>query len=180
MHLKFRLEDIPPEGREDSFTEDENRLNSRLGEETAFTGLQFTEPVQVRVHLSRSGNILLVKSRVDAKVKGICARCLEAFSLALGSQFQLTLKPKPPSPPPEEVELRREDLETDFYEGEEIELSPLIQDQVLLTIPPKLVCREGCRGLCPGCGKNLNRETCNCADKAVDSRLEVLRNFRVN
>jgi uncharacterized protein len=178
--LKFRLEDIPAEGREDSFTEDETRLNARLGEETAYTGLHFTEPVQVRVHISRSGKMIRVKSRIDAKVKGICARCLEVFSLPLGSQFQLTLKPKPDFPPAEEVELSREDLESDFYEGEEIDLSPLIQDQVLLTIPPKLVCREDCRGLCPRCGRNLNRETCNCPDKAVDPRLEALRHFRVN
>jgi uncharacterized protein len=117
---------------------------------------------------------------VEAKVKGTCARCLEPFSLPLSSQFQLTLKPKPDSPPTEEVELRREDLETDFYQGEEIDLSPLIQDQVLLTIPPKLVCREDCRGLCQKCGRNLNRETCHCPEKAVDPRLEALRNFRVH
>jgi len=124
--------------------------------------------------------MVLVKSRVEAQVKGTCARCLELFSLPVSSQFQLALKPKPDSRPPEEVELTREDLETDFYEGEEIDLSPFIQDQVLLTIPPKLVCREECRGLCQKCGKNLNRETCNCPEKTVDPRLEALRNFRVN
>ena len=49
----------------------------------------------------------------------------------------MSLKPKPDFPSSEEVELSREDLETDFYEGEEIDLTPLVQDQVLLTVPPK-------------------------------------------
>ncbi len=178
--MKYRLEDIPPEGREESFTEEEAPLNARLGGDTAYTGLQFTEPIRVRAHLSRSGKVVLVKSRVEANLKATCARCLQVFSLPLSSQFLYTLKPKPESPPAEEVELSREDLETEFYEGEEVDLSPLVQDQVLLTIPPKLVCREDCRGLCQKCGKNLNRETCNCPDRAVDPRLEALKNFRVN
>ncbi len=79
----------------------------------------------------------MVTSRIEARVKCICARCLEPFALTLTSQFQVSLKPKQDLTPPEEVELSREDLETDFYEGEEINLSPLVQDQVLLTVPPK-------------------------------------------
>ena len=178
--MKYRIEDIPAEGREESFTEDESLLNDRLGGETTNTGLHFTEPIQARVKLSRSGRVVLVTIRIEARVKCICARCLEPFPLALASQFQVSLKPKPDFTPPEEVELSREDLETDFYEGEEIDLSPLVQDQTLLTIPPKLVCREDCRGLCPGCGRNINRETCQCPERKVDPRLEALRNFRVH
>jgi len=178
--LKFRIEDIPAEGREESFSEDESLLNDRLGGETTNTGLHFTEPIRARVKLSRSGKVVLATIRIEARVKGICARCLESFPLTLASQFQVSLKPKPDFTPPEEVELSREDLETDFYEGEEIDLSPLVQDQALLTIPPKLVCREDCRGLCPGCGRNINRDTCQCPERKVDPRLESLRNFRVH
>jgi uncharacterized protein len=160
--LKIRLEDIPVLGREEIFTEEEGPLNERLGGETANVGLRFVDPIRVRASLSRSGRGVLVTSRIEVRARCICARCLEAFYLNLASQFQTSLKPKPDSPPAEEIELSREDLETDFYEGEEIDLSPLIRDQVLLTIPPKLVCREDCRGLCQGCG------------------LAVLRNFRVH
>lgn len=178
--MKLQLEDIPPEGREESFTEAESLLNNRLGGETTNTGLHFSDPIQVRVELFRSGRVVLATSRIEARVNCICARCLEPFALTLTSQFQVSLKPKPDFTPPEEVELSREDLETDFYEGEEINLSPLVQDQVLLTVPPKLVCREDCRGLCQGCGRNLNRETCQCPERKVDPRLEALRNFRVH
>jgi uncharacterized protein len=178
--LRFRLEDISALGREEFFTEDERLLNDRLGGETTNVGLRFTEPIRIRVSLSRSGKVVLVTSHIEARAKCICARCLEPFSLDLTSRFQTSLKPKQDFSPLEEAELSREDLETDFYEGEEIHLSPLVRDQVLLTIPPKLVCRENCRGLCQGCGKNLNRETCLCPESRPDPRLEVLRNFRVH
>jgi uncharacterized protein len=177
--LKFRVEEIPVEGREESFLEDEASLNDRAGGESSPAGLHFTDPIRVRVVLSRSGSLVLVKSRIEAPAKCLCARCLEPLSLTLTSQYQTSLKPKPAFPLPEEVELTREDLETDFYEGEEIDLTPLVQDQVLLAIPPKVVCREECRGLCQVCGKNLNREACQCSGRTVDPRLEALRNFRV-
>jgi uncharacterized protein len=180
--LLIRVEDIPEQGKQESFLEDEGPLNERLGEETANSGLHFSGPVQVRVNLSRSGRVVLVKSRVEARVKCICARCLDPFALTLTSEIQASLKPKPDPrlAAPEEVELSREDLETDFYEGEEVNLSPLVQDQVLLTLPPKVICREDCRGLCQRCGKNLNRETCQCSGAEVDPRLASLKNFRVH
>jgi len=124
--------------------------------------------------------MVLVQSHIEAQVTCVCARCLEPFPLHLSSGYQTSLKPKPEIPFPEEIELSREDLETDYYEGEEIDLTPLVQDQVLLTLPPKTLCREECRGLCPQCGKNLNRESCSCAQRAVDPRFMVLRNFRVH
>ena len=179
--MVIRVEDIPEQGKQESFLEDEGPLNERLGGETTNSGLHFAGPVQVRVNLSRSGRLILVKSRVEARIKCICARCLEPFASALRSEIQVSLKPKPDPrlATPEEVELSREDLETDFYEGEEVDLSPLIQDQVLLTLPPKVICREDCRGLCQHCGKNLNRETCQCSGAEVDPRLAALKNFRV-
>jgi uncharacterized protein len=178
--LKFRIEDIPAEGREESFSEDERILNERLGGETIHTGIFFHAPIQARVHLSRSGRVILVKSRIEAKVHCICARCLEPFPLTLTSEFQTSLKPKLHLPPPEEVELSREDLETEFYEGDEIDVSPLVQDQVLLTLPPKVVCQENCRGLCQRCGKNLNRQTCQCPEQGGDPRFDVLKSYRVH
>ncbi len=180
--MVIRVEDIPVQGRQESFLEDEGPLNERLGGETTDSGLHFPGPVQVWADLSRSGRVILVKSRIEARVKCICARCLDPFILALTSEIQASLKPKPDPhlASSEEIELSREDLQTDFYEGEEVDLSPLVQDQVLLTLPPKVVCREECRGLCQHCGKNLNRETCKCTGAEVDPRLASLKDFRVH
>jgi uncharacterized protein len=180
--LIIRVEDIPAQGKQESFLEEEGPLNERLGGETTNSGLHFSGPIQVRLDLSRTGRILLVKSRVEARVRCTCARCLDPFALTLSSEFKMSLRPRPDPglAPPEGIELSREDLETDFYEGEEVDLSPLIQDQVLLTLPPKVICREDCRGLCQRCGKNLNREACQCAGAEVDPRLAPLKNFRVH
>jgi uncharacterized protein len=178
----FRVEDIPPQGKQESFQEEQGPLNERLGGETSNSGLFFSDPVRVRVNLSRSGKIILVKSAIEARVKCTCARCLDPFTLTLSSEIRFSLKPRPDPnlASAEEVELTRDDVETDFYEGEDVDVSPLIQDQALLTLPSKVICREDCRGLCPHCGKNLNRETCQCRSSEIDPRLASLKNFRVH
>jgi uncharacterized protein len=112
-------------------------------------------------------------------VELVCARCLEPFPLGLNSEFNTVLKPSPDFPLAEERELKREDLESDFYEGEEVNLTSFVQDQVLLTLPQKAVCREECAGLCPRCGKNLNREVCQCPTALIDPRFQALKNLKV-
>lgn len=180
--MVIRVEDIPVQGKQESFLEDEGPLNERLGGEATDSGIRFAGPVQVWMTLSRSGRVILVKSRIEGRVKCVCARCLDPFTLTLHSEIQASLKPKPDPhlASSEEIELSREDLQTDFYEGEEVDLSPLVQDQVLLTLPPKVVCQEECRGLCQRCGKNLNRGTCQCQGAEVDPRLASLKDFRVH
>jgi uncharacterized protein len=44
----------------------------------------------------------------------------------------------------------------------EIDLSGEIRDLMILTLPGKSLCREECRGLCPGCGADLNVQECTC------------------
>jgi len=176
--MKFRLEDIPAEGVEANFSEAEDWLEERLrtDEKRLF---RIIGPIRVHLRLSKSGRMIHVKSRVETGVELLCARCLEPFFRGLNSEFSTVLKPRPDFPLAEERELNREDLESDFYEGEEINLTSFVQDQVLLTLPQKAVCREECRGLCPRCGKNLNREVCQCPTVLIDPRFQALKNLKV-
>ena len=177
--MKFRLEDIGGEEQEQTFFQEKNWLEERLSGE-AQRPFCFTGPIRIHLKLSRAGKVILLRSRIEGEGELICTRCLDPFSKNLTSEFTIRLKPKPDSPLTEEVELNREDLETEFYEGEEVDVTPLVQDQILLTLPAKAICDEKCRGLCPKCGHNLNRETCQCLEEVIDPRFEPLRNFRVH
>jgi len=176
--LKFRLEDIPREGREAESEQDPGWLDDRFVKEER-NPFRFLGPIRIHLRLSRSGRTVLVESRIQAEAEFSCDRCLERFPSVLGSVSKTTLKPKPQVSLGEEMELGRDDIETDFYEGDEIDLTPLLQDQLLLTLPPKSVCREDCRGLCQRCGQNMNRGTCQCAKAEIDPRLEPLKKFQV-
>ena len=62
-----------------------------------------------------------------------------------------------------------------LVENESIELDDLLREDILLELPTKFLCKPDCKGLCPGCGKNLNEGKCDCSARQVDPRLEVLK-----
>jgi len=57
-------------------------------------------------------------------------------------------------------------------------LEDAIREQVLLSVPLKVLCRENCLGLCPVCGKNRNTEPCGCAQPIQDPRWSALKEIR--
>jgi DUF177 domain-containing protein len=57
----------------------------------------------------------------------------------------------------------------------ELDLDSLLSEAVILAHPIKLKCTKECKGLCPGCGTNLNNEKCKCGEKGIDPRWEQLR-----
>src|SRR5215475_5648174 len=71
-----------------------------------------------------------------------------------------------------------DDLSTAFYENDEIDLQQLMREQFYLALPMKPLCSDSCRGLCPVCGTNLNRGTCDCKRDWDDPRLAALRELR--
>ncbi|HOV32570.1 MAG TPA: DUF177 domain-containing protein [Candidatus Hydrogenedens sp.] len=48
------------------------------------------------------------------------------------------------------------------FQGEEIDLTPYIWEELVLDMPYKFLCRKDCAGLCPKCGANLNHISCSC------------------
>ncbi len=74
-------------------------------------------------------------------------------------------------------ELNDEDND-EFYLVEDLHfnLDELIREDILLSLPTKILCRDDCKGLCPYCGTNLNEKQCDCK-KPIDPRLEALKQF---
>ena len=79
-----------------------------------------------------------------------------------------------------EIELAPGDLSQSFYEGTEVDLTPLVYEQVMLALPTRPLCGEECRGLCPQCGINRNSGQCACATEAGDPRWAALRNLKID
>ena len=94
----------------------------------------------------------------------VCDRCGEKYVAVKFAYYECVL-----------VEERESDDSDDIIvlENDEVDLDELARDAFILAMDTKFLCSEDCRGLCPGCGVNLNRESCRCK-KAVDPRLAKL------
>jgi uncharacterized protein len=95
--------------------------------------------------------------------------------LAVDSSFDLRYLPRSHNVGEGEREVDEDDLSTSFYEDETIDLGQLMSEQFYLSLPMKPLCRESCSGLCPQCGTNLNRATCDCRRDWEDPRLAALK-----
>lgn len=174
--MKLRVDRITEDVAHCAFEESPEDINARLarGDLREF---RLLGPLRVSADYYRAGSDLFFAGQIQGQVEGTCARCLEPFGIVLDQLSQFVLVPEPPQFA--ERELAADDLALSYYAGEEVELSPLFVEQAILALPTRALCDEDCRGLCPGCGVNRNRESCGCGTPAPDPRLAVLRRLRV-
>jgi len=120
-------------------------------------------PLAAKISVSREDENYGVTGRLAGKLKLVCDRCLETYTFAVIRDFHLSLSlPLSSESIRDETELEKEDLAVRFIEDEKIDLDDIIREQIYLSLPMKLLCKKGCKGLCARCGKNLNIDTCNC------------------
>ncbi|HKD65200.1 MAG TPA: DUF177 domain-containing protein [Candidatus Binataceae bacterium] len=176
--MKLRIEDISAQVKTLDFVEPQNEVN-RLLEQGPIREYRVDRPFSVHLSHYRSGTELFFSGSLGAEVTATCARCAEDFSVATKRDFRFVLAPKSMGDL-NGKDLNAEDLEFSLYDGEEVEVSPLIREQLLLALPTRPLCQEGCRGLCSQCGANLNLNPCSCSTQTLDPRLEALRSLKLS
>lgn len=125
--------------------------------------LRFCDSLRVSVALQKLGDGCYVKGEVRARIERECHRCLEGFEEPLRARFEVLCQRSGTAAPKLEREIRQGDVGIMFFSGDDIDLSEEIRSAVVTSIPMKCLCRSDCKGLCPGCGANLNVDRCRCA-----------------
>ena len=113
----------------------------------------------------QSAGVVKLDADVSFDFDGYCDRCAEQVNRVMNFSLNKILVPQ-----------LENDVDYDDYivvESGVLDLDELIQEEIQLFLPSKILCKEDCRGLCQNCGKNLNFGECGC-EKATDPRLEAL------
>jgi len=121
--------------------------------------------------IDKNDQNILVTNQVTAGVKGQCDNCLADFERELQDSFTLFYTTDSRTAD-EEGSVRVISSST-----REIELSEGIKDNLVLDLPMRFLCDENCKGLCPGCGVNLNEDVCTCDKEIMDPRWEALKDI---
>lgn len=126
-------------------------------------------PVSYDVVVTNTGAGLVATGTVTGTFLSECSRCLEAFEAQVVGNvegFYIT---------EEHAESIPEEQEYEIIEGDQIDLWPALQAALAIELPYVPLCRDECKGLCPGCGINLNLETCSCEPEEPESPFAVLK-----
>lgn len=140
---------------------------------------RFVKPLDVKLSVAREFDHIRVHGNVATSVSMVCSRCLGETVHDVASAFTIFYsRDGGGDQDEEEVELAEEDLISAIYEGDEIDFSAEIAEQVLLAMPFKPLCRDDCRGLCSKCGADLNVADCGCDRQDTNLKFSALKNFK--
>lgn len=177
---------------------------SLVGEATAEElGLAETDatlrgPVSISLDLAQADEMIAVTGVLEGTVVRQCVRCLKEYEDALafsvraafareGKESKVGAHPKTGEPrrgrlgstkTVTDVELEDEGDDRYFYQGDHIELAPMLREHIILASPMQPLCRENCAGLCARCGKDLNEGPCQCPAEAPSTAIRVIRTTR--
>ena len=119
--------------------------------------------------LTQTSSGLVLELELDVRVLGPCVRCLADAGL----DVRVAAREYQASSPGESDELT-----TPYIDDTRLDLSAWAHDAVALALPDKILCREDCAGLCPVCGKDLNREPHEHEGEEADPRWAALAELR--
>jgi uncharacterized protein len=124
------------------------------------------DPVVVDVVLESLSDGITVHGTVRARWVGSCRRCLGPAGGELLADVQELYQRHPV------------DEDAFAFDGDHLDLRPMVRELVIVELPIVPLCGEACRGLCPVCGADRNVERCGHDETPVDVRwsaLDVLR-----
>ncbi len=138
---------------------------------------------RAELDLYADGTHAFAAGQFDGYLTVACSRCVGPVRLDLHEKLRVTFMP-PGEMPTEDAdaeegaEVAAEDLDVFPFDGESVDLEPLLREQFVLAVPFAPLCREDCKGLCPQCGIDLNTGTCAC-EKPIDPRLAALKGLKL-
>lgn len=107
-----------------------------------------------------------VVGKIVCFIDGFCDRCLDAVSTKIELPFdQIFFKDS------------SDDEDAYVYTDSRLDLTKAICDEIALSLPSSILCKEDCKGLCPKCGIKLNEQQCDC-DTSRENAFSALKNLK--
>ena len=126
-----------------------------------------TEPVLAEGTVRNTAGVLVMKGSLHTTIHGVCDRCAADFDSYVEFPIDVVLV----------TELANEENEDEWVfplEGDSADLEDIVRTVFVLNLDSQLLCKPDCKGICCGCGKNLNEESCTC-QKELDPRFAALK-----
>ncbi len=135
-----------------------------------FSDLEFygmtpaTQPVRVSGRVRNMADALVLEGEAVTTLSLFCDRCLQPYAEEKSVPLDTLLATELAGEESDEIVL---------LDGDEVDLDELVREAFILGMDTKHLCSENCKGLCSGCGVDLNHEECRCKPE-VDPRLASL------
>lgn len=113
----------------------------------------------------------VVRAKADIELQMFCDRCLEEVPYDIQLNFERNVASARSGDSETEEECR------DIVKGNELDVEALINNEILMNLPDKVLCRPDCKGICKMCGQNLNVKDCGCDNFVPDPRMAAIKDI---
>lgn len=187
QNYRISLNDLPPEGKE--FVLDDPAIWQEPMQEFQLE-CNVSKPLCARILVLPMDGGWLVRGTLTGEVTQPCSRCAEDAVSAVSARFEdfesLPGMDDEDDAAPEGAAGRENgDEDSDgriaFDRGAPVlDLAAVCWEELMLALPVTPLCREDCKGLCAGCGANLNEGMCACPEEEGDPRMAALRGLTLH
>ncbi len=128
-----------------------------------------------------SADKVMISGNFEASVKVVCSRCLAHFNHEFKTEFSESFTVISGSPLDSNPDsLAAETANKLTVTGDYLYIDEYIRQLIILAQEYSPLCNSDCKGICSGCGTDLNKSSCNCNrdEEQVDIRLLKLKNLK--
>ena len=100
-----------------------------------------------------------------------CDRCLKPVTYDMELAFEVDVYA--PNAIPENMDAD----EQIFMEGYQLGIEALVDSEIMMQWPMKVLCKPDCKGICMKCGKDLNAGECGCDTFIPDPRMAAIKDI---
>lgn len=186
QNYRISLNDLSPEGKE--FTLDDAAIWQEPMEEFRLD-FRVSKPLRARILVLPMDGGWLVRGTLEGEVVLPCSRCAEDSVAAIKARFEdFESMPGLGNDEVEGEEIAAAGEMEDSTDGRIVfehnspmlDLAAICWEELMLAVPVIPLCRNDCKGLCAGCGVNLNEGMCACTEEEGDPRMAALRGLTLH
>ena len=128
--------------------------------------------VNMRGQITNNAGYIRLEGEISVDFRTPCARCAAELERTLTFRVEKDIVVQD--------QLNNEEDGDDYLivTNGSLNLRTLMEEEVCLQFPSRILCKEDCRGLCSKCGKNLNEGPCSCPEREIDPRLAPLSKWK--
>ena len=127
-------------------------------------------PVQITMSNLGVGKAL-VEGAAEITLEMACDRCLKDVSVTMELEFSRELASQ------DDQNSIIDEENQDIWEGGQLNIETLINNEILINLPDKVLCKEDCKGICKQCGQNLYEGECGCDDFVPDPGMAAIKDI---
>lgn len=117
------------------------------------------------------GDKVMLEGDAEFLLEGECDRCLSETQFTVSFHIEREIEDC------KGVERSSDDENADVLTGNLLDTETLINNEIFMNLPDKVLCKPDCKGLCPKCGANLNERDCGCDTFVPDPRMAAIKDI---